>query len=134
MEKMATDEMEKTLEATNLAIIVKEVIYNFTRIFLFQSVFYFFVKLNLVIFCPQVIVEIEMETEKVAIANSAIVMAEIAEEAEDITEGVIGTKMDLENLVNVSNFLIVAIQITNLATTKITIENLVLLHPTIGSS
>ena len=91
-------------------------------------------KLNLVIFYPQVIVEIETETEKVAIANSAIVMAEIAEEAEDITEGVIGTKMDLENLVNVSNFLIVAIQITNLATTKITIENLVLLHPTIGSS
>ena len=74
-----------------------------------------------------------METEKVAIANSAIVMAEIAE-VEDITEGVIGTKMDLENLVNVSNFLIVAIQITNLAITKITIENLVLLHPTIGSS
>ena len=131
---MATDEMEKTLEATNLAIIVKEVIYNFTRIFLFKSVFYFFVKLNLVIFYPQVIVEIETETEKVAIANSAIVMAEIAEEAEDITEAVIGTKMDLENLVNVSNFLIVAIQITNLATTKITIENLVLLHPTIGSS
>ena len=131
---MATDEMEKTLEATNLAIIVKEVIYNFTRIFLFKSVFYFFVKLNLVIFYPQVIVEIETETEKVAIANSAIVMAEIAEEAEDITEGVIGIKMDLENLVNVSNFLIVAIQITNLAITKITIENLVLLHPTIGSS
>ena len=131
---MATDEMEKTLEATNLAIIVKEVIYNFTRIFLFKSVFYFFVKLNLVIFYPQVIVEIETETEKVEIANSAIVMAEIAEEAEDITEAVIGTKMDLENLVNVSNFLIVAIQITNLAITKITIENLVLLHPTIGSS
>merc|ERR1712110_993946 len=98
VEKMATDEMEKTLEATNLAIIVKEVI-----------------------------VEIETETEKVEIANSAIVM-------EDIAEGVIGTKMDLENLVNVSNFLIVAIQITNLAITKITIENLVLLHPTIGSS
>merc|ERR1719273_2682086 len=96
---------KKTLEATNLAIIVKEVI-----------------------------VEIETETEKVAIANSAIVMAEIAEEAEDITEGVIGIKMDLENLVNVSNFQIVAIQITNLAITKITIENLVLLHPTIGSS
>merc|ERR1712001_314037 len=105
VEKMAIDEMEKTLVATNLAIIVKEVI-----------------------------VEIETETEKVAIANSAIVMAEIAEEAEDITEEVIGTKMDLENLVNVSNFLIVAIQITNLAITKITIENLVLLHPTIGSS
>merc|ERR1712001_368000 len=104
VEKMAIDEMEKTLVATNLAIIVKEVI-----------------------------VEIEMETEKVAIANSAIVMAEIAE-VEDITEGVIGIKMDLENLVNVSNFLIVAIQITNLAITKITIENLVLLHPTIGSS
>merc|ERR1711978_281062 len=89
---------------------------------------------NLAIIVKEVIVEIEMETEKVAIANSAIVMAEIAEEAEDITEGVIGTKMDLENLVNVSNFLIVAIRITNLAITKITIENLVLLHPTIGSS
>merc|ERR1712108_27527 len=43
-----------------------------------------------------------------------------------------------ENLVIVSNFLIIVaaadIQITNLATRKILIENLVLLDPTIGSS
>ena len=110
MEKMGTDEMEKTLVVTNLAIIAKEVID-----------------------------EIETEIEMAAIANLAIAMVETAEVAEVEVIGTItiGTKMDLENLVIVSNFLIIVaadIQITNLATRKILIENLVLLDPTIGSS
>ena len=77
---------------------------------------------------------IAMVETAAAIANLAIAMVETAEEAE---VEVIGTKMDLENLVIVSNFLIIVaadIQITNLVTRKILIENLVLLDPTIGSS